>query len=209
MDPMLNIAVRAARAAGDIIVRAMDRVDLLNITLKSRNDFVSEVDRQAEYEIINILQKAYPTHAILGEEYGEIGPESSEYVWVIDPLDGTTNFLHGFQQFADFSAAAGAGVGGWTIAGYRLALLFAGSVVLVGLALYAYADRIAMGIVGARELLPTEAPALHSTVATLAGIRGLRLADKITMTGTISPDGMQRATCAAIKLPSSRRDTPE
>jgi myo-inositol-1(or 4)-monophosphatase len=100
MDPMLNIAVRAARAAGDIIVRSMDRVDLLNITTKSRNDFVSEVDRQAEYEIANILQRAYPSHAILGEEHGEQGIAGSDYVWVIDPLDGTTNFLHGFHQFA-------------------------------------------------------------------------------------------------------------
>jgi myo-inositol-1(or 4)-monophosphatase len=100
MDPMLNIAVRAARAAGDIIVRSMDRVDLLNITTKSRNDFVSEVDRQAEYEIANILQRAYPSHAIMGEEHGEQGVAGSDYVWVIDPLDGTTNFLHGFHQFA-------------------------------------------------------------------------------------------------------------
>ena len=100
MDPMLNIAVRAARAAGEIIVRSMDRVDLLNITTKSRNDFVSEVDRQAEYEIANILQRAYPSHAIMGEEHGEQGVAGSDYVWVIDPLDGTTNFLHGFHQFA-------------------------------------------------------------------------------------------------------------
>ena len=99
MDPMLNIAVRAARAAGDLIVRAMDRVDLLNITLKSRNDFVSDVDRQAEHEIVNILQRAYPSHAVLGEEHGAQGP-TSDYVWVIDPLDGTTNFLHGVPQFA-------------------------------------------------------------------------------------------------------------
>jgi myo-inositol-1(or 4)-monophosphatase len=100
MDPILNIAVRAARAAGDIILRAMDRVDLLNITLKSRNDFVSEVDRQAEQEIVAILQKAYPSHAIVGEEYGAQGAATSDYTWVIDPLDGTTNFLHGFPQFA-------------------------------------------------------------------------------------------------------------
>lgn len=100
MDPMLTIAVRAARAAGDIIVRAMDRVDLLNVTLKSRNDFVSDVDRQAEQEIVTILRKAYPDHAVLGEEHGAQGPERSEHVWVIDPLDGTTNFLHGFPQFA-------------------------------------------------------------------------------------------------------------
>jgi myo-inositol-1(or 4)-monophosphatase len=100
MDPMLNIAVRAARAAGDIIVRAMDRVDLLNISPKGRNDFVSDVDRQAEREIVNTLLKAYPGHACIGEEGGRQGPAKTDFVWVIDPLDGTTNFLHGFPQFA-------------------------------------------------------------------------------------------------------------
>jgi myo-inositol-1(or 4)-monophosphatase len=99
MDPMLTIAVRAARTAGDIIVRSMDRVNLLTITPKGRNDFVSEVDRQAEREIIHTLQKAYPTHAFLGEESGRQGPARTDFVWVIDPLDGTTNFLHGFPQF--------------------------------------------------------------------------------------------------------------
>lgn len=99
MDPMLTIAVRAARTAGDIIVRSMDRVNLLTITPKGRNDFVSEVDRQAEREIIHTLQKAYPTHAFLGEESGRQGPAKTDFVWVIDPLDGTTNFLHGFPQF--------------------------------------------------------------------------------------------------------------
>ncbi|MGX2042184.1 inositol monophosphatase family protein [Methylocaldum sp. MU1018] len=99
MDPMLTIAVRAARTAGDIIVRSMDRVNLLTITPKGRNDFVSEVDRQAEREIIYTLQKAYPTHAFLGEESGRQGPAKTDFVWVIDPLDGTTNFLHGFPQF--------------------------------------------------------------------------------------------------------------
>lgn len=100
MDPMLNIAVRAARAAGDLIVRFVDRVDSLKITPKGRNDFVSEVDRQAEREIIHTLQKAYPSHAFLGEEGGLQGAARSDFVWVIDPLDGTTNFLHGFPQFA-------------------------------------------------------------------------------------------------------------
>jgi myo-inositol-1(or 4)-monophosphatase len=100
MDPMLTIAVRAARAAGDIITRSMDRVDLLSVTTKSRNDFVSDVDRQAEREIVGILQKAYPTHAVLGEEDGFQGPRDSDFIWVIDPLDGTTNFLHSFPQFA-------------------------------------------------------------------------------------------------------------
>lgn len=100
MDPMLNIAVRAARGAGDLIVRYVDRVDSLKITPKGRNDFVSEVDRQAEREIINILQRAYPTHGFLGEEGGRQGVARGDFVWVIDPLDGTTNFLHGFPQFA-------------------------------------------------------------------------------------------------------------
>jgi myo-inositol-1(or 4)-monophosphatase len=100
MDPMLTIAVRAARAAGDLIVRYVDRIDALNITPKGRNDFVSEVDRQAEQEIVNILRRAYPDHAFLGEEGGRHGMPKGEYTWVIDPLDGTTNFLHGFPQFA-------------------------------------------------------------------------------------------------------------
>ncbi len=100
MDPMLNIAIRAARAAGDLIARYVDRVDTLKITPKGRNDFVSEVDRQAEREIVNILHKAYPDHGFLGEEGGHQGLARGEFVWVIDPLDGTTNFLHGFPQFA-------------------------------------------------------------------------------------------------------------
>jgi myo-inositol-1(or 4)-monophosphatase len=98
MHPMLNIATRAARAAGDLIVRSLDRVDQLSITSKDHNDYVSEVDRQAEDIIIRALRKAYPQHAILAEESGSQG--DSEYQWVIDPLDGTTNFLHGFPQFA-------------------------------------------------------------------------------------------------------------
>jgi myo-inositol-1(or 4)-monophosphatase len=100
MDPMITIATRAARAAGDVIVRSIGRVDPRKITVKSRNDFVSDVDRQAEREIVAILQKAYPSHGILGEEGGRMGVRNEDYVWVIDPLDGTTNFLHGFPQFA-------------------------------------------------------------------------------------------------------------
>ena len=96
--PMLNIAVRAARRAGDVIVRHLERVDTLNIAAKQRNDFVSEVDRMAEQEIIQILRRHYPAHAILAEESGR--QQGDEYQWVIDPLDGTTNFLHGFPHFA-------------------------------------------------------------------------------------------------------------
>lgn len=98
MHPMLNIAVSAARSAGNIIARAVDRVDALTITHKSQNDFVSEVDKRAEQEIIRLIHKAYPEHAVLAEESG--AHAGNEYEWIIDPLDGTTNFLHGFPQFA-------------------------------------------------------------------------------------------------------------
>ena len=96
---MLNIAVRAARAAGTVITRNMDRIDTLKIDRKQRNDLVSEVDRQAEIEVLKVLNKAYPDHAVLGEEGGLHGDGNAEYIWVVDPLDGTTNFLHGFPHF--------------------------------------------------------------------------------------------------------------
>ena len=98
MHPMLNIAIGAARSAGNVIVRNLERVDRITIGTKQRNDFVSEVDRLAETEIIRLIRRAYPQHAILAEESGAQGQH--EYEWVIDPLDGTTNFLHGFPQFA-------------------------------------------------------------------------------------------------------------
>ena len=99
MQPMLNIAVRAARAAGDIIVRNMDRLDRIKVVTKQNNDFVSDVDHLAEQTIIAIIKEAYPDHGILAEESGTQA-ESSDFQWIIDPLDGTTNFLHGFPQFA-------------------------------------------------------------------------------------------------------------
>ena len=95
---MLNIAVKAARRAGNLIHRAVDSIDHLTVTKKSHSDYVSEVDRAAEQAIITTLKEAYPSHAILAEESGAQG--DSEYIWIIDPLDGTTNFLHGFQQYA-------------------------------------------------------------------------------------------------------------
>ncbi len=98
MNPMLNIAIRAARAAGDVIIRQIDHVQDLPVTKKSRNDFVTEVDKHAEMAIINTLQNAYPDHAFLAEESGQQG--DSPYLWIIDPLDGTTNYLHGFPQYA-------------------------------------------------------------------------------------------------------------
>jgi len=100
MHPMLTIAVKAARRAGGIINRASQNLDLLNVTRKSHSDFVSEVDGAAEEAIIKVLLDAYPDHAILAEESGTRGDqEKSEYQWIIDPLDGTTNFLHGFPKY--------------------------------------------------------------------------------------------------------------
>ncbi len=98
MHPMLNIAMRAARRAGDIIARSSDQIDQLTIENKADNDFVSEVDRKAEQEIIYTLRKAYPNHAILAEETGHHAGD--DYEWIIDPLDGTTNFIHGFPHYA-------------------------------------------------------------------------------------------------------------
>lgn len=98
MHPMLNTAVKAARRAGTIINRASNDLDSLTVRAKQENDFVSEVDQKAEQAIIDVLLAAYPNHAILAEESGETG--DSEFQWIIDPLDGTTNFLHGFPQYA-------------------------------------------------------------------------------------------------------------
>lgn len=98
MHALLNIAVRAARRAGEIIVRNLNHLESLTVTAKGRNDFVSEVDTQAEGEIIGIIRKLYPNHAFLAEESGQAG--DSDTVWIIDPLDGTTNFLHQNPVFA-------------------------------------------------------------------------------------------------------------
>ncbi|HXF67451.1 MAG TPA: inositol monophosphatase family protein [Burkholderiales bacterium] len=98
MHPMLNIAVKAARRAGNIINRAARNLDLVAFKEKAANDFVSEVDREAEHAIIRTLRDAYPDHSILAEESGASG--DSDYQWIIDPLDGTTNFMHGFPQYA-------------------------------------------------------------------------------------------------------------
>lgn len=108
MHPMLNIAIKAARRAGSVITRASRNLDVIAIREKAANDFVTEVDREAEMAIIRTLREAYPAHSILAEESGASG--SSEYQWIIDPLDGTTNFLHGFPQYAVSIALAQKGV---------------------------------------------------------------------------------------------------
>ena len=97
MHPMLNIAIRAARNAGTLIMRSLQHVEHLEVTTKGRNDYVTEVDHLVEQEIIKIIKKSYPEHAIMAEESGESG--DNDTVWIIDPLDGTTNFLHGFPHF--------------------------------------------------------------------------------------------------------------
>ena len=98
MNPTLNIAVRAARAAGKLILRYVDRTDTLRIATKTRQDFVSEVDRLAEQAIIETIRKSFPDHGFLAEESGRHAGDRN--LWIIDPLDGTTNFLHGFPVFS-------------------------------------------------------------------------------------------------------------
>jgi myo-inositol-1(or 4)-monophosphatase len=100
LHPMLNVAVKAARAAGAIINRAALDVEAVRISQKQVNDFVTEVDHASEQAIIETLLTAYPGHGILAEESGtEHGAKDSDYVWIIDPLDGTTNFIHGFPVY--------------------------------------------------------------------------------------------------------------
>ncbi len=100
MEPMTNIALRAARKAGELIARASEEIDRIDVESKGANDFVTEVDRASEKEIIYNLSKAYPDHAFLGEESGLTGNADSEYRWIIDPLDGTTNFIRGIPHYA-------------------------------------------------------------------------------------------------------------
>lgn len=113
MHPTLNIAIKAARRAGQIINRASNDLDLLKVTTKQPNDFVTEVDKAAEAAIIETLKDAYPGYGILAEESGTTpgtGNGDTEYQWIIDPLDGTTNFIHGMPQYAVSIALAKGGV---------------------------------------------------------------------------------------------------
>jgi myo-inositol-1(or 4)-monophosphatase len=96
---MLNIAVKAARRAGSIINRAALEGGALEVKAKNKNDFVTQVDKAAEQAIIGVIRTAYPEHRILAEESGDTPGALPEYLWVIDPLDGTTNYIHGFPQY--------------------------------------------------------------------------------------------------------------
>lgn len=100
MEPILNIAQNAARKAGGIILLALERIEHIKVFEKSRNDFVTETDQQVENELIYHIRKAYPTHGIIAEESGEQIQEEDEYRWIIDPIDGTANFMHGLPHFA-------------------------------------------------------------------------------------------------------------
>lgn len=100
MHPMLNIAVRAARNAGQVIVKGFANPDNLETRQKGQNDFVTNVDLDAESAVINTIRKSYPEHTIIGEECGELTGSNPDYQWIIDPLDGTTNFMKGIPHFA-------------------------------------------------------------------------------------------------------------
>lgn len=118
MHPTLNIAVRAARSAGNVIIRNLGKLETLTIHSKDRNDFVTEVDQKAEQEIIGILRKAFPEHGILAEESGL--RDGNDFQWIIDPLDGTTNFAHNLPLFCVSIAFA---VDDHILAGFVLAPL--------------------------------------------------------------------------------------
>jgi myo-inositol-1(or 4)-monophosphatase len=113
MHPALNIAIKAARRAGQVINRASNDLDLIKVAAKQPNDFVTEVDKAAEAAIIEMLREAYPGYGILAEESGETagkGAQDAEFQWIIDPLDGTTNFIHGLPQYAVSIALARNGI---------------------------------------------------------------------------------------------------
>lgn len=102
MQPMLNIALRAARSAGEMIIRSTERLDAISVNEKDAKDYVTEIDRSAEQIIVAALRKAYPNHGILAEESGlsQGSGEGADYLWIIDPLDGTTNFVRGVPHYA-------------------------------------------------------------------------------------------------------------
>ncbi len=100
MHPMLNIAVRAARVAGTIIARGFENRSDLATEAKGANDYVTQIDKDAEQAIIQKIQQSYPDHSFLGEESGETSGKEADFQWIIDPLDGTTNFVKGIPHFS-------------------------------------------------------------------------------------------------------------
>ena len=112
MHPMLNIAIRAARNAGKVIVKGYENLETVEVEEKSLNDYVSSVDKEAELAIIGTLRKSYPDHSILAEESGIDEGKDKDHQWIIDPLDGTTNFIHGHQYYSITIARGHVGGGG-------------------------------------------------------------------------------------------------
>ena len=100
MNPMLNIAIRAARKAGNVIAKNYERRDAIESTQKGINDYVTNVDKASEAEIIEVIRKSYPDHTIITEETGAIEGKDSDVQWIIDPLDGTRNFMAGLPHFS-------------------------------------------------------------------------------------------------------------
>ncbi|MCC4799895.1 inositol monophosphatase [Enterovibrio norvegicus] len=100
MHPMLNIAIRAARKAGDFIAKSAENPDNVEATQKGTNDFVTNIDTSAEHIVIDVIKKSYPDHSIVSEEAGVISGKDADYQWIIDPLDGTTNFVKGIPHFS-------------------------------------------------------------------------------------------------------------
>ena len=100
MDPMLNIAIKAARKAGEIIIKGFERAETIQSRQKGNNDFTTEIDIKAEQEIIYHLKKSYPSHSIIAEESGYLPGKDNDYTWIVDPLDGTSNFMRTLPHFA-------------------------------------------------------------------------------------------------------------
>ncbi|AWD32292.1 Inositol-1-monophosphatase [Candidatus Kinetoplastibacterium sorsogonicusi] len=100
MHPMLTIAVKAARKAGVIINRSCLELEKIKVSCKGPKNYVTEIDQLAEKAIVEILKESYPSHSFLGEEFGNYGSSKSDFLWIIDPIDGTTNFIHGFPNYA-------------------------------------------------------------------------------------------------------------
>lgn len=100
MNPMLNIAIRAARKAGNVIAKGYERPDSIEAMAKQANDYVTNIDKAAEQAIIETIKQSYPDHTIITEESGAIEGENKNVQWVIDPLNGTTNFIKSFPHFA-------------------------------------------------------------------------------------------------------------
>lgn len=99
MHPIANIGLRAARIASEFILEAWDRPDRIRVSEKGRNDFVTDIDRKVEDILVEHIRKSYPAHSFLCEEAGQLQGEDAETVWIIDPIDGTRNFILGFPHF--------------------------------------------------------------------------------------------------------------